>query len=54
MEVTFTNEEKEGSMEGTRDVKKWDDVYRNVCCELGGGHCHSFQPLVCVFLYKII
>lgn len=50
MEVTFTNEEKEGSMEGTRDVKKWDDVYRNVCCELGGGIAIHFN-LSCVCFY---
>lgn len=32
-------------------MQKWDDVYRNVCCELGGGSIAvSFNPF-CVCFY---
>lgn len=51
MEVTLL-------MKGTRDqwkeqeMRKWDDVYRNVCCEMwgGGGIAIYFKLFVCVFI----
>lgn len=36
-----------------QEMQKWDDVYRNVCCNRVGA-LPFISNFFCVFLYKII